>query len=391
MPALRGRRRAGSVTPIATLRRVRHRRCARRCAPPAAPSGARQTVGLLLRPPPPTMRCSPPGIDWCSRRRRSGCRSSTRPDGRPVSRRHRTLAGGQRIPDVPLYMRRAHDRRPGRLMKLQTARMFARPGFSGLPGRRRPGGGQELRQDGFAVVHAADVPRRGPVPSVRQRRAHQVGAGCAVRRARGGRCLTCHSPPVCIHDLRQLRCWPPSIRSTAPPCRLQFPQRPTLLGALLVTPQAGGAAPRRGGGVRRHGGSRHPASHAHRGRTARNGTMFGPRATCTFTVPTASTCARMSSADRMGWRAGAASRGRGDRGEDLVRARRGPRARGELATGPGRLGQALGLTPDDDGIDLFDRNSPFVCWRTGAIGSPAVHGRHHPGTDVALALLGSRQ
>ena len=119
-----------------------------------------------------------------------------------------------------------------------------------------------------------------------------------------------------------------------------------LLGALLVTP---GPVVLRLVEVEAYGGTADhddPASHAHRGRTARNGTMFGPPGhlyvyrsygihLCANVV-----CGPDGLAGGVLLRAAEVIEG-----EDLVRARRGPRARGELAAGPGRLGQALGLTP----------------------------------------------
>jgi DNA-3-methyladenine glycosylase len=46
-------------------------------------------------------------------------------------------------------------------------------------------------------------------------------------------------------------------------------------------------------------------------------------------------------------------------GTDVARARRGELVRGTaLARGPGNLCSAMGITMDDNGIDLFDANSP---------------------------------
>jgi DNA-3-methyladenine glycosylase len=45
-------------------------------------------------------------------------------------------------------------------------------------------------------------------------------------------------------------------------------------------------------------------------------------------------------------------------GSDVARARRGPVAPAALARGPGNLCSALGITMEDNGIDLFDDRSP---------------------------------
>lgn len=90
--------------------------------------------------------------------------------GRPAPYRadtERWLAASG-FPDVPLYMRRAHDRRPGRLMKLQTARMLRDQGSVAFLVDDDPVVVRELRQDGFAVVHAAwmfHAEEPGPVGS----------------------------------------------------------------------------------------------------------------------------------------------------------------------------------------------------------------------------------
>lgn len=102
------------------------------------------------------------------------------------------------------------------------------------------------------------------------------------------------------------------------------------------------------------------ASHAHRGRTPRNTTMFG-RAGLLYvylshglhwclnvvTGPQGQACAVLLRAGRV------------VEGIDVARARR-PAARTDrdLARGPGRLGAALGVTGGLDGLDLLDPASP---------------------------------
>ncbi len=102
-----------------------------------------------------------------------------------------------------------------------------------------------------------------------------------------------------------------------------------------------------------------PASHAHRGPTARNAPMFaGPghlyvyfvygRHWCLNVV-----CGPVGEASAVLLRAGEVVRGR-----DVARERRGALiADHELARGPANLAVALGLTGKANGIDLVDRSS----------------------------------
>jgi DNA-3-methyladenine glycosylase len=102
-----------------------------------------------------------------------------------------------------------------------------------------------------------------------------------------------------------------------------------------------------------------PASHAHRGPTARNAPMFsGPghlyvyfvygRHWCLNVV-----CGSVGEASAVLLRAGEVVRGR-----DVARERRGELiADHELARGPANLSVALGLTGEANGIDLLDPSS----------------------------------
>lgn len=128
------------------------------------------------------------------------------------------------------------------------------------------------------------------------------------------------------------------------------------------------AAPRLLGAVLRHDGvavrlieveaydgAADPASHAYRGRTARNAVMFGPPGHlyiyfsygvhwCGNVV-----CGPDGTASGVLLRAGEVVEGL-----DEARARRGRSSDRDLARGPGRLTQALGLSADHKGADLFD-------------------------------------
>ncbi|WP_114422574.1 DNA-3-methyladenine glycosylase [Nocardioides houyundeii] len=124
---------------------------------------------------------------------------------------------------------------------------------------------------------------------------------------------------------------------------------PLLLGSVLTV---------RGVSVRiteveAYAGAQDPGSHAFRGRTPRNATMFGPPGhlycyqiyglhTCANVV-----CGPEGSASAVLLRAGEVIAG-----QDQARARRGEVPARQLARGPANLAQALGLTHADDGLDL---------------------------------------
>ncbi len=104
------------------------------------------------------------------------------------------------------------------------------------------------------------------------------------------------------------------------------------------------------------------ASHSFRGPGVRNSVMFGQAArlytyrshgihVCANVV-----CATDGVAGAVLLRAAAV-----EAGIDVARHRRGDSARpAALARGPGNLCSALGITMDDNGIDLFDPNSPVL-------------------------------
>lgn len=140
-----------------------------------------------------------------------------------------------------------------------------------------------------------------------------------------------------------------------------------------------------------------PAAHSYRGPTARNAVMFGPPGHLyTYRSYGMHICANVvcgpdGTAAAVLLRAAVI-----DAGEQAARARRGaavPDA--ALARGPGNLCAALGITMDDNGIDVFDPSSPVRLrlgepvaadagarvgvsqgadrpWRLWAPGSPAV-------------------
>jgi DNA-3-methyladenine glycosylase len=138
---------------------------------------------------------------------------------------------------------------------------------------------------------------------------------------------------------------------------------PELLGRLLVRRTAEGPTVLRITEVEAYAGERDAASHAFRGRTPRNAVMFGPAGHlyvyftygmhfCINVV-----CGNEGESAAVLIRAGEIVEG-----ADLARSRRpaGTRDR-DLARGPARLTQALGLGRADNGTDLCGGGSLTVC------------------------------
>ncbi len=135
---------------------------------------------------------------------------------------------------------------------------------------------------------------------------------------------------------------------------------PGLLGALLVADSPQGRVTVRVTEVEAYAGADDPGSHAARGRTPRNAAMFGPpgHLYVYFTYG-------------MHWCVNVVCQADGDpaavllragevvEGQALAAARRtSARSVRDLARGPARLAQALGLDGKDYGLDLTDRSSP---------------------------------
>ena len=102
------------------------------------------------------------------------------------------------------------------------------------------------------------------------------------------------------------------------------------------------------------------SAHSYRGRNGRNAVMFGPPGRLyTYRSHGIHVCANVScGAD--GVAAAVLLRAAViDTGTELAQARRGPAIRPvALARGPGNLCAALGITMTDNGLDLFDPDSP---------------------------------
>jgi DNA-3-methyladenine glycosylase len=140
---------------------------------------------------------------------------------------------------------------------------------------------------------------------------------------------------------------------------------PDLLGLVLEHETPAGLVAVELTEVEAYAGRSDPASHAYRGKTRRNAVMFGPpgHAYVYFTYGM-HFCVNMvclgeeNSASAVLLRAGAIVAG-----EDLARARRtrgpGVVASRDLARGPARLCQALGIDRSQDGADVCVPSSPL--------------------------------
>jgi DNA-3-methyladenine glycosylase len=138
---------------------------------------------------------------------------------------------------------------------------------------------------------------------------------------------------------------------------------PRLLGTHLVSSVDDELVRIRLTEVEAYKGSDDPASHAYRGETTRNRPMFqDPGTLYVYRSYGIHWCANTAAGPAgVGWgilmRAGEILDG-----ESVVIRRRG--RYDQLANGPGKLTQALGITGDHNGVDLFDSSSP-VCLEPG--------------------------
>jgi DNA-3-methyladenine glycosylase len=146
--------------------------------------------------------------------------------------------------------------------------------------------------------------------------------------------------------------------------RLSVPVAPDLLGCVLEHQTEAGLVAVELTEVEAYAGASDPASHAYRGKTARNAVMFGPpgHAYVYFTYGmyfcVNLVCLGNGSASAVLLRAG-----RIIEGEELARSRR---TRGrtaipfrDLARGPARLCQALDIDLSQDGTDVCVPESPL--------------------------------
>jgi DNA-3-methyladenine glycosylase len=134
---------------------------------------------------------------------------------------------------------------------------------------------------------------------------------------------------------------------------------PLLLGSVLVSVVGGHTVKARITEVEAYKGSDDPASHAFRGRTGRNGSMFErPGTLYVYRSYGIHWCANVAAGpEGIGWgilfRAGDIIDGVG-----VARRRRG--RDDNLANGPGKLTQALAVDHSHDGTYLLDGNGPVM-------------------------------
>lgn len=151
---------------------------------------------------------------------------------------------------------------------------------------------------------------------------------------------------------------------------------PLLLNRLVVRGDRAGRIVE----VEAYAGALDPASHAYRGRTARNATMFGPPGHLyVYFTYGMHFCANVVCGPD-GEASAVLLRGLTPvAGLDEMRAARGPAARTDrdLCSGPGKLCQALGLDREFDGADLVtgDRGVAVVDDGTPPPAVPGMSGR----------------
>jgi DNA-3-methyladenine glycosylase len=173
---------------------------------------------------------------------------------------------------------------------------------------------------------------------------------------------------------------------------------PDLLGCVLEHETADGLVAVELTEVEAYAGRSDPASHAYRGKTRRNAVMFGPpgHAYVYFTYGM-HFCVNIVCLGEAGSASAVLLRaGEVIAGEELARARRtrgttaiAPR---DLARGPARLCQALGIDRSQDGADLVSAGAPLrMLSRTGNPARSAVlaRGDDLPGTPRRI-LTGPR-
>ncbi|HRO30231.1 MULTISPECIES: DNA-3-methyladenine glycosylase [Micrococcaceae] len=158
---------------------------------------------------------------------------------------------------------------------------------------------------------------------------------------------------------------------------------PLLLGSTLTVARGGTVVGVRLTEVEAYEGQRDPGSHAYRGRSRRNDTMFGPAGHvyvyftygmhwCMNIV-----CGTEGTSSAVLLRAGEVTLGL-----DAAVARRGAPAGPRLASGPARLAQALGIGAGDDGSVLLSGPGPddHAAQAPDGIWLSGIRSRRRPGT-----------
>jgi len=149
---------------------------------------------------------------------------------------------------------------------------------------------------------------------------------------------------------------------------------PALLGCVIEHETAEGLVAVALTEVEAYHGRADPASHAYRGRTQRNAVMFGPPGhTYVYFTYGMHFCVNLVCMPEGTASAVLLRAGRVVEGADLATARRaapGPQGR-DLARGPARLCLALGISREQNGLDVCDPASPLrVRWPDLAEAAP---------------------
>jgi DNA-3-methyladenine glycosylase len=154
---------------------------------------------------------------------------------------------------------------------------------------------------------------------------------------------------------------------------------PRLLGGVLRHATADGVVAVRLTEVEAYDGDNDPGSHAYRGRTPRNEVMFGePGYLYVYFTYGMHYCCNVVCGEPGRPSALLLRAGEVVEGVDLARERRGSRDR-DLARGPARLCEALGIDRRDNGVDL--RGGPLTLT---APDRPAAKSRIRTGPRVGL-------
>jgi DNA-3-methyladenine glycosylase len=171
--------------------------------------------------------------------------------------------------------------------------------------------------------------------------------------------------------------------------RPAVPVAPDVLGCVLEHQTEAGLVAVELTEVEAYAGASDPASHAYRGKTARNAVMFGPpgHAYVYFTYGmhfcVNVVCMTPGTASAVLMRAGAVIAG-----EELARRRRpvqGPPR--DLARGPARLCQALGIDRALNGADFCDPASPVrLRTRIGSVAENAICTGPRVGVSAAATV-----
>lgn len=135
--------------------------------------------------------------------------------------------------------------------------------------------------------------------------------------------------------------------------------------------------------VEAYGGGDDPASHAHRGRTARNASMFGPPGTLyVYRSYGVHWCLNVVTGPEGEPSAILLRGGIPLAGESVMRRRRG--RLDHLTDGPGKLAQACGVSGEHDGMSLLGGGEVEV------VGTPVVEGSVVAGPRVGVSRAADR-